>query len=342
MATDEEMSTPRADGYALPPEWAPHERTLMAWPGRPQLWRDRIGDARREYAACANAIAAFEPVTMVCADAAAAAGARSALSAEVEIIRLPLDDAWLRDSGPLFVLDRDGHRAGVHFRFNAWGGKSPDWHRDEAAGAVLADRHAERRYDAPFVLEGGSIGVDGAGTLVTTEQCLLNPNRNPRLSRAQIESLLGEFLGVERVVWLGRGLTPDRGTDGHVDLIAAFAGPGELLLQAAPPGDPNVEPMLDNRARAEAAGLEVTEMPVLPVVELDGDQVRCAHLNLYVCNGAVVVPVAGLASDAEALSLIQAAFPGREVVAVEATTLASVGGGPHCITQQVPSAVPSR
>jgi len=311
----------------------------MAWPGRPELWRDRIGDARREYAACANAIAAFEPVTMLCADADAAPSARSALTAAIEIVELPLDDAWLRDSGPMFVLDRGGSRAGVHFRFNAWGGKFSAWARDEAARRLLADRYGDCSYEAPFVLEGGSIAVDGTSTLVTTEQCLLNPNRNPQLSRERLESLLQEFLGVERVVWLGRGLAPDRGSDGHVDLIAAFSGSGELLLQGAPPGDAaNAEAMADNRARAEAAGLRVTEMPVLPVIEVDGERVACPHLNLYVCNGAVIVPVARAASDASALSVIEAAFPGREVVPVPATTLASRGGGPHCITQQVPSA----
>jgi agmatine deiminase len=157
---------------------------------------------------------------------------------------------------------------------------------------------------------------------VTTEQCLLNPNRNRELSREELEAMLAEFLGVERVVWFGRGLVPDRGTDGHVDLIAAFATAGELLLQGAPAGDPNAEPMAENRARAEAAGLRVTEMPVLPFAEIDGRQVACPHLNLYVCNGAVIVPVAGAASDADALSIIDAAFPGRAVLGVRARTLA--------------------
>jgi agmatine deiminase len=168
----------------------------MAWPGRPELWRDQIGATRREYAACANAIAAFEPVTMVCSGARAAASARSALTAGIEIIELPLDDAWLRDSGPVFVLDGNGRRAGVHFRFNAWGRKFPNWACNEAAGGLLARRYGERSYEAPMVLEGGSIAVDGAGALVTTEQCLLNPNRNPQLSREQLEAMLGEFLGV--------------------------------------------------------------------------------------------------------------------------------------------------
>ena len=181
--------------------------------------------------------------------------------------------------------------------------------------------------------------MDGAGALVTTEQCLLNPTRNPERSWGQLEAMLGEFLGVQRVVWLGRGLVPDRGTDGHVDLIAAFIAPGELLLQGAPPGDANAEAMAYNRARVEAAGLRVTEMPVLPAVEIDGRQVVCPHLNLYVCNGAVIAPVAGAASDADALSIIEAAFPRRAVVADRATTLASRGGGPHWITQQLPTAL---
>jgi agmatine deiminase len=188
------------------------------------------------------------------------------------------------------------------------------------------------------VLEGGSVAVDGEGTLLTTEECLLNPNRNPGMSREEIEEGLRDYLGVETIVWLGQGLAEDRDTDGHVDLIAAFTRPGEVLLQSAAPGEPSHERMADNHSRLQAAGLDVVDFPILPSVEVAGEPVAASHVNFYLCNGGVVVPVAGVASDAEALERIGAAYPGREVVGVPGGVIAFGGGGPHCITQQVPAA----
>src|SRR5205809_6878000 len=225
------VTTPAADGFRMPAEWAPHERTLMAWPCRLELWGAQLARAREDDAAVANAIAQFEPVTMVCPSEQAAAEARRALTANVEVVELPIDDSWLRDNGPIFVLGPSEQRAGVHFAFNAWGGKFAPWDRDAAVGAALVERLGDPLYRAPFVLEGGSVGVDGEGTLITTEQCLLHPNRNPNLDRAQIEAGLRDYLGVQRIVWLDRGLAEDRDTDGHVDLIAAFVRPGQVLLQ---------------------------------------------------------------------------------------------------------------
>ncbi len=322
----------------MPAEGARHERTLMAWPCRRELWRRQLEGAKAAYAATANAIAAFEPVTMVCADAGAAAEARAALSAACEIVELPIDDSWLRDSGPVFVLGRHGARAAVHFGFNAWGGRFPPWDRDAAIGRLLAERLGDHVYEAPFVLEGGAIAVDGTGTVITTEQCLLNPNRNPALDREAIELGLRDHLGADRVVWLGRGLAEDRDTDGHVDLIAAFTRDGEVLLQSAPKGHPDHEPMEDNRARLEEAGLAVLEFPILPSVEVEGETVVCSHLNFYVCNGALIVPLADATTDDDALQRIAHAYPGREAVGVPGAVLAFGGGGPHCITQQVPIA----
>lgn len=322
----------------MPPEWARHDRTLMAWPCRRELWGDELPRARAEYAATANAIAAFEPVTMVCADAGDAAHARAALSGAVDVVQLPIDDSWLRDNGPVFVLGEDGSRAGVHFGFNAWGGKFSPWDRDAAVGAALVARLGDPLWEAPFVLEGGSISVDGAGTLITTEQCLLHPNRNPRLDRGQIEQGLRDHLGVEGVVWLGRGLQEDRDTDGHVDLIAAFTAPGEVLLLVPDAANPNRAAMETNRARLEDAGLAVTEFPLLPYVEVAGERAVCSYLNFYVANGAVIVPQAGEGTDAEALERIARAFPGREAIGVPGAVVAWGGGGVHCITQQVPAA----
>jgi agmatine deiminase len=322
----------------MPAEWAPHERTLMAWPTRRDLWGDQLEAAREEYAATANAIAAFEPLTMVCANAEEAAQARAALTTAAEVVELPIDDSWLRDSGPIFVLDRDHRRAGVHFGFNSWGGKFTPWDRDAAVGGLLVEHVGDDCYKAPFVLEGGAIAVDGEGTLLTTEECLLNPNRNPGMSRDEIEAGLREHLGAETIVWLGQGLVEDRDTDGHVDMIAAFTRPGEVLLQSVEPGAPSHERMADNRTRLTAAGLDVVDFPILAAVEVAGEPVAVSHLNLYLCNGAAIVPLADVDTDAEALERIAAAYPAREVVGVPGRVIAFGGGGPHCITQQVPAA----
>jgi agmatine deiminase len=322
----------------MPAEWARHERTLMAWPTRPELWGDQLEAAGDEYAATANAIAAFEPVTMVCASAGEAAQARAALSSAVEVLELPIDDSWLRDCGPIFVVDGEGRRAGVHFEFNSWGGKFTPWDRDAAVGGLLVEHVGDDCYKAPFVLEGGAIAVDGEGTLLTTEECLLNPNRNPGMSREQIEAGLRDHLGVETIVWLGQGLVEDRDTDGHVDMIAAFTRPGEVLLQTPEPGAPSHERMADNRTRLTAAGLDVVDFPILASVEVGGEAVAVSHLNLYLCNGGAIVPLAGVDTDAEALERIAAAYPDREVVGVPGRVIAYGGGGPHCITQQVPAA----
>jgi agmatine deiminase len=323
----------------MPPEWAPHERTLMAWPCRTELWEDQLDAARRDYATVANAIARFEPVTMV-ACVTDAPGARAALDDGVEILPRDVDDSWLRDNGPIFVLDGEGRREAVHFRFNAWGERYVPYDRDEDAGRWLAsDLLGDPVIEAPLVLEGGSVAVDGAGTLITTEQCLLNPNRNPDLSREEIEDALRSYLGVRRIVWLGQGLVEDRDTDGHVDLIAAFHAPGKVLLQNVDEANPNYLACVDNRRRLEAAGIEVTTLDWLPYDRVAGQEVAVPYLNLYVCNGAVIVPVAGSEHDDRALSVIAGAFADREVVPVPGAVLSYGGGGPHCITQQVPAVV---
>jgi agmatine deiminase len=321
-----------------PAEWEPHERTIMGWPCRRDLWNDTLAQAREDYAAVANAIAAFEPVTMIANPGEEAAEARAACTGSVEVVELGLDDSWLRDCGPIYTLGDDGSRVAVHFRFNAWGEKFPPWDRDAAVGAQIAEQLGDSVREADLVLEGGAILTDGEGTLLTTEQCLLNPNRNPELDRGEIEAALREHLGVRTIVWLGQGLVEDRDTDGHVDMIAAFTRPGRVLLQAAPPGDPDHEPCAENARRLRDAGLQVAEMPFLPRVEVAGETVAVTYMNTYLCNGAAIVPVAGVEEDEQALAVIAAEFPGREVIPVPGAVIAYGGGGPHCITQQVPAA----
>jgi agmatine deiminase len=308
----------------------------MGWPCRLDLWGETIEQARADYAAVANAIAAFEPVTMIANPGEDSARARAACGEGVEIVELPLDDSWLRDCGPIYVYGDDGRRIAVHFRFNAWGGKFPPWDRDAAVGGLIAERLGDEVQPASIVLEGGSIFTDGQGTLLTTEQCLLNPNRNPSLSREEIEEALHAHLGVERIVWLGHGLVEDRDTDGHVDLIASFTRPGQVVLQMVDPGNPNYDHCQENRDRLRAAGVEVLEVPYLPYVVVAHETIAAGYLNFYICNGAVIVPVSGAPTDPEALAIIDQAYPDREIVPVSGVVLAYGGGGPHCITQQVP------
>jgi agmatine deiminase len=330
----------------FPGEWEPHERTIMGWPCRRSLWEDTLEQARSDYATGANAIARFEPVTMIANPGEEAAQARDACGQGVEVVELPLDDSWLRDSGPIYVFDGQAdervsrpseERVAVHFGFNAWGGKFPPWDRDAAVGGLIAQHLGDPVRTAALVLEGGSVLSDGAGTILTTEQCLLHPSRNPTLSKDEIEAALREYLGASRVVWLGDGLVEDRDTDGHVDLIAAYVGAGRLLLQTVDRGNPNFEACEENRRRCEAAGISVIPLPYLPYVEVAGERVAASYLNLYICNGAVIVPVSGAATDEQALAIIAGALPGREVVSVPGAVIAFGGGGPHCITQQVPA-----
>jgi agmatine deiminase len=323
-----------------PAEWEPHERTIMGWPCRTELWGDTLAQAEADYAAVANAIAAFEPVTMIANAGEQASRARAACTEAVEIVELALDDSWLRDTGPIYTYGDDGERIAVHFGFNAWGEKFDGFEHDAAVGAAIAQTLGDRVVDGGMVLEGGSILTDGRGTLLTTEQCLLNPNRNPSMDLAAIEERLATALGIDRFVWLGQGLVEDRDTDGHVDLIAAFTRPDRVLLQTVGPDNPNHDNCAENGRRLRAAGLDVVELPLLPYAEVAGQPVAGSYMNLYICNGAVIVPVADRDSDEAALAIIAAEFPGREVVPVPGLVIAFGGGGPHCITQQVPVRMP--
>lgn len=336
-------TTPAAAGLAMPAEWAPHECCLMAWPVRRSLWGDEIAAAEAEYAAAIRAIARHEPVLVV---APPGRGERVADATGAEVVEMPADDSWLRDTGPIFVTG-PGERAAVDFRFNSWGGKYSPYDDDARLAERLCAHLGVERYAARFVLEGGAVTVDGEGTLVTTEQCLLHPNRNPEMSRADVEAGLRAYLGVEEVVWLPYGLVEDRDTDGHVDAVAAFVAPGTLLVQAVRNREnPNYERLRANMAVLEATvdargrPLELHEIDVLPYAGAAGAGVAVPYLNLYLANGAAVVPVTGHPADDDVLARLEDVLPGREVVGVPGRTLAHGGGGVHCITQQVP-AVPA-
>ena len=325
----------------MPAETSPHERTIMGWPCRPELWKGRISEGRLAYAEVVRAIARFEPVTLLARERDIDQASDLAGAPNVEIVAYPLDDSWLRDTGPIYLTGHDG-RVATDWIFNGWGGKYEPHDHDDAIPAFLTQRWGQQRTRLDMVLEGGSIAVDGVGTLVTTEQCLLHPNRNPGLTRTEIEHRLKAGLGVDVVIWLPFGVD-DRDTDGHVDLVTACARPGLWIFQGCDDRDDPEHIRLDMSRRAlagstDAAGnvIEVVELPVLPYVELDGERLAVPYLNYYACNGALVVPVTGHAADDESLALLAAAHPDREIVPVDGRWIAFGGGGPHCITQQVP------
>jgi agmatine deiminase len=356
------ISNPLRDGYWMPAEFEPHAGTWMLWPERPDNWRRKALPAQQAFASVARAIARFEPVT-VGASARQFAAARVALPPEsVRVVELSSDDAWMRDTGPSFVVNAAGAVRGVHWRFNAWGGLYRDYRRDMQVGQKVLELSGCERYQAPFVNEGGAIHVDGQGTLLVTEQCLLNPNRNPKLSRAQLESLLRRYLGVSCIIWLGEGVINDE-TSGHIDNLACFARPGEVCLTwCEDPRDPQhrvskdaLERLMQARdargrrlrvhklispgplfiTRREAAGIATTSA-IRPLRA--GTRLAASYANFYLANNAVILPLLDSRTDGRARRELRRIFPRRRIVGVPAREVLLGGGDLHCITQQQPLA----
>ncbi|MDX6629821.1 MAG: agmatine deiminase [Gaiellales bacterium] len=337
------MPSPRDDSLFVPSRTTEHARTFVSWPCREDLWGELLAEAETEYAAVVAAIARHEPVTVI-APPGVTPRLPAATTYPVDVVELPIDDSWVRDNGPIFVIDGHGGVAAVHFGFNAWGGKYAPFADDAQLPARLAQLLGMRVYDAPLVAEGGGLAFDGEGTLVTTESVLLNPNRNPGRSREQVEELLHAYLGIEKVIWLRGGLVEDRDTDGHSDNVVQFVRPGVVLAQMAPDrANPNWDVLRDNRARlaseTDAAGrrLEVAEMPVLPYVEVAGERFVVPYTNYYPVNGGIVAPEVDESDDDVGFALLRELFPGREVVGAPSRLLAYGGGGIGCITQQLPA-----
>ena len=303
---------------------------------------------------------------MVAVNPADTDGARALLGERVSVITIPSDDAWMRDIGPTFVVDDRGARRGIDWRFNAWGGELgglySSWAQDDAMASAVCGYEGVDRYRAPFVLEGGAIHADGEGTLLVTEECLLNPNRNPHLSRSEIEALLCDFTGAERVVWLGLGVVNDE-TDGHVDNLCCFVRPGVVALTwTDDQTDPQYERSLDARRRLDATTdargrpLEVHLLhqpgPLTVTVEeaggvrtapgtqprVAGERLAASYVNFYPANDRVVIPQLDRAHDDAAVEVLAALFPDRDVVRVPAREILLGGGNIHCITQPVPTA----
>jgi agmatine deiminase len=318
---------------AFPAEWAPHGAVWIGFPSAPDLWLEDLEPAQEQVAAFARAVHAGgkgETVRLICANEEAADRA-VALKTGAEIHILPFFDIWLRDTGPLVLSDG---RA-LDYRGNGWGGKYPS-PLDDALASLLCASADLPHHPRSMILEGGAIDVDGAGYLVTTEQCLLNPNRNPMMTREDIEAQLELDLGVKWVLWLGDGLIGDH-TDGHVDNLARFVGPGKLALPvAAGDDDPNAAIYADAWARARGWGLELAPIPSPGRIEIDGEVAAASYMNFYIGNAAVVVPTHGAANDDAAVKAIAALFPDRATIGLPTDHILTGGGSFHCISQQVP------
>ncbi len=330
--------TPAAPRPTMPPEWVPQEWQWIGFPHSAEEWPGHLDAAQKQIAGFASAVAeSGTPVRLLVRDEGNAMRATGLVSGAVTIERRVYGDIWLRDTGPLVLRDAAGARIAKRFGFNGWGGKYP-MAGDETIGAVLARDAGLPLTTADWILEGGAIDGDGAGVVVTTEQCLLNPNRNPTLSRAQIETRLIADLGFKRVLWLGQGLVNDH-TDGHVDNLARFVAPGVLALPRASGGnDPNAAIYADARARAEAFGLDVRLVPSPGRVEFGGRVEPASYMNFTVTTRLVVVPTFGVARDDEGVAAIATLFPDRKTIGLPADAVLRGGGGFHCASQQMPAA----
>lgn len=335
----------RAAGFHMPAEWEPHERCWMAWPCRLDFWGDNLPATQRAYAAVANAIAEFEPVTML-APPRDVASARSHCGDRVTVLPVELDDSWTRDNGPVFVVNEAGELAASVFHFNAWGKKHEPWGKDAALGHRLAEYLGIRTFSSTVFMEGGGIHVDGRGTVLTTEQCILNPNRNPGIGKDEAATALCDALGVSNVVWLP-GDPDDIETDGHVDGIACFVEPGRVLVEICPVTGTerydNMQANLEavrNATDADGNPFEIAIIEEAAEAERRSGIFASSYINFYIANGGIVMPGFGIDRDEDAKATIAALFPEREVVQVSVADVGIGGGGIHCITQQQPVANP--
>ena len=362
-------TTPAADGFRMPGEFEPHSGCWLLWPERPSNWRLGAKPAQAAFAAVATAIATSEPVT-VAASRQQYLQARAMLPHAIRVVEISSDDAWMRDVGPTFVVNRRGAVRGVDWCFNAWGGLGGGlyfpWDQDDLVARKVLEIEARQRYRAPLVMEGGAVHVDGEGTLITTEECLMNPNRNPQLDKGQLEILLHEYLGVTQVIWLGKGVIDDE-TSGHVDNLCCFARPGEVVLtwtdnkrdpQYAVSHDAfeRLQQAEDARGRRlkvhkllqpgplyrtaeETQGIDVAE-GVRP--RAAGERLAASYVNFYIGNSVLVVPLLDRKRDGQALKQLQSIFPQQRIIGVQSREILLGGGNIHCITQQVPGKAPSR
>lgn len=323
--------------FRMPAEWAPHEAVWIGFPSSAECWGIPLQRAQQQVAAFANAVHGSgrgERVHLIAGNAIAAEIARDLVDEGVQVEQRHIGDIWLRDTGCIIVKD-GSRRIARNFGFNGWGGRF-DYAGDKTIGDQLAAAAGFETTKCDWILEGGSIDVDGEGLAATTADCLLNPNRNPDLDRATIEARLQDDLGIERLLWLGDGLANDH-TDGHIDNLARFVGVNHILIpRGAGPDDPNSAVFDDARRKAQAFGCQVTDMPSVGQFIQDGEAVPASYMNFYIGNHAVVVPIYGAENDDAAIATLSALFPDRHVVGVMADAVLTGGGSFHCSSQQVP------
>ena len=323
--------------FHMPAEWAPHERVWIGFPSFWGHWEEPFVAAQKQIAAFANAVhdgGKGETVHLIAGNADAAKVARDLVDAGVIVEERHIGDIWLRDTGCIIVGDGE-HRLARDFDFNGWGRRF-NFDGDQDIGYALAQAAGFTVTDCDWVLEGGSIDVDGTGAAVTTIDCLLNPNRNASLDRAQIEARLRRDLGVDRLLWLGDGLANDH-TDGHVDNLARFVAPNHLVIpESRDADDPNALIYADALMRAEAFGCQVTSLPSVGRFEQYGEAVPASYMNFYIGNSAVIVPTYGCHYDDDALVEFESLFPNRKIVGLPADAVLTGGGSFHCSSQQVP------
>lgn len=355
---------PRELGFMMPAEWERHQQTFMEWPVEEAEWPGPFHEVLSGFTGIVKKIAQFEPVTIITSPPITQEAAihlqDTPTANPIRLLEIKHNDSWIRDNGPTFVVNPKKEIAGINWKFNAWGGKYRFIEDDQVASELLAHLRI-RRFDAPFVLEGGSVHVDGEGTLLTTEECLLNQNRNPHLRKPEIEELLQRYLGIQKVIWLPRGLYGDD-TDGHIDNVACFAKTGLVIMQdCADPLDPNFLISRENRRILESATdargrkLEVIGVEQPPTIEYNGTRLTLSYLNFYFVNGGLILPVFGrtphgvsaplprelqkevLKTDEWAETVLKQIFPQRRVVTVDGLQVARGGGNVHCLTQQMPA-----
>ncbi len=358
-------SSPKKDGFRMPGEFEEQKQVWMVWPERPDNWRDGAKPAQNAFVNVAKAISEFEPVTMLVSNAQYA-NARSRLPDNIRVLEMSSDDAWVRDTGPTFVINDKGEVRGCDWVFNAWGGLVDGlyfpWANDDKVAQKICELEWTDRYRTEgFVLEGGSIHVDGEGTLITTEMCLLSKGRNPHMSKEQIENKLKEYLNIEKIIWIKDGIDPDE-TNGHVDMVACYVRPGEVAcIWTDYPDNPFYDACqaayktLSNSKDAKGRklkvwkltmpkkvvyqkGAETIDLSESAVPRTNGTVCCASYMNFLIVNGGVIVPQYGDEYDALALKQLQEMFPERKVVGVNTLEVIYGGGNIHCITQHQPAA----
>jgi len=327
----------------MPAEWQIKQRTFIEWPVREMIWGNNMHQAQLAYANVANKISEFEPVTLI-VNARSAALARKMCSNRIEFMLIKHDDSWFRDNGPTFVVNNHD-LAGICWKFNAWGEKYTPFDQDKIVAQQLLDQLKIKKYQAHIVLEGGSIHVDGQGTLLTTRECLLNPNRNPNITSQEIEDTLKNYLGIKQIIWLNKGLWGDE-TDGHIDNVACFTDVGKIVMQSCyTENDPNYlifkenQNILKNSLDARGKKLEIVEIEQPPPRYLHNKRLTLSYINYYLVNDGVILPVFGTEAtkyDKNAESILAEIYPKRKIVPLDGSIIIQGGGNFHCITQQMP------